>query len=407
MPESPNDLDADIVARLNERLLSRRTMLRGLGIGGALAMGAGSLTACGTSGGKVSNSEKTVKDLSSTEKKIVWSNWPLYVDVNDKTKKHPTIDAFESQTGINVTYIEDVNDNDEFFGKIRPELSAGKPTGRDIVTLTDWMAGRMIRLNYVEKLDKANIPNAKNLRAALAKPGFDPTRDYTLPWQSGLTGVAYNPKGTGGKPVESISQLLTDKSLKGKVTALTEMRDTMGLILLDQGKDPAKFSDDDYANAIDMLQKAVSDGQIRKFTGNDYAQGLANGNIAACIAWSGDVIQLQADNASIKLVIPEAGCMLWSDNMMVPNKASHKTNAEKIMNYYYDPVVAAKVAAYVNYICPVDGAQQAMEKIDKSYVHNQLIFPDDTTLSKAHIFQNLNAAQEKKYTDMFTAVTGA
>src|SRR4051794_7233901 len=407
MADRPRDEDLDLVLRLNERLLSRRTLLRGLGVGGALAMSSGVLAGCGTSGGKAKNSDKVVKDLSATEKKIVWSNWPLYIDVNDKTKARPTIDDFEQQTGIKVTYIEDINDNDEFFGKVRPQLASGKATGRDIVTLTDWMAGRMIRLNYVEKFDKANIPNAKNLSTALQHPGFDQNRDYTLPWQSGLTGVAYNPKATGGKAVGSISELLTDKSLKGKVTALTEMRDTMGLIMLDQGKDPANFTDDDFANAIDMLKKAVSDGQIRKFTGNDYAQGLANGNIAACIAWSGDVIQLQADNASIKLVIPEAGCMLWSDNMMVPNKASHKTNAEKIMNYYYDPVVAAKVAAYVNYICPVDGAQQAMEKIDKSYVHNQLIFPDDTTLSKAHIFQNLNAAQEKKYTDMFTAVTGA
>src|SRR3954454_2198902 len=407
MADRQRDEDLDLVLRLNERQISRRTLLRGLGVGGALAMSGGALAGCGTSGGKAKSSQKTVTDLSATDKRIIWSNWPDYIDLNDKQTKRPSIDTFAAQTGINVKYQEDINDNDQFFGKIRPELSAGQATGRDIVVLTDWMAARMIRLNYVQKLDKANIPNAKNLAPALAHPEWDSNRDYTLPWQSGLTGIGYNKKATGGKSVTTISDLLTDKSLKGKVTALTEMRDTMGLIMLDQGKDPANFTDDDFANAIDMLQKAVSDGQIRKFTGNDYAQGLANGNIAACIAWSGDVIQLQADNASIKLVIPEAGCMLWSDNMMVPNKASHKTNAEKIMNYYYDPVVAAKVAAYVNYICPVDGAQQAMEKIDKSYVHNQLIFPDDTTLSKAHIFQNLNAAQEKKYTDMFTAVTGA
>jgi spermidine/putrescine transport system substrate-binding protein len=407
MTERPHGEARELVARLDEHLVSRRALMRGIGAGGALLAGSGLLSACGTKGGKVSNSEKTVKDLSATEKKVVWSNWPLYIDVNDKTKKHPTIDAFERQTGISVTYIEDVNDNDEFFGKVRPQLAAGKATGRDIVTLTDWMAGRMIRLNYVEKLDKNNIPNAKNLNSALQHPGFDPNRDYTLPWQSGLTGVAYNPKATGGKPVTSISQLLTDKSLKGKVTALTEMRDTMGLILLDQGKDPSNFTDDDFANAIDMLQKAVSDGQIRKFTGNDYAQGLANGNIAACIAWSGDVIQLQADNPGIKLVIPDAGCMLWSDNLMIPNKASHKTNAEKLINYYYDPLVAAKVAAYVNYICPVNGAKQAMEQVDKSYVDNQLIFPDDSTLAKTHIFKNLDGPTETKYNNMFTAVTGA
>jgi spermidine/putrescine transport system substrate-binding protein len=398
---------AELVRRMNERLISRRSLLRGLGAGGAMLAGSGVLSACGTKGGKASNAEKTVKDLSATEKKVVWSNWPLYIDVNDKTKAHPTINAFEKQTGIKVTYIEDINDNDEFFGKVRPELAAGKSTGRDIVTLTDWMAARMIRLNYVQKFDKANIPNAKNLNPALQHPGFDPNRDYTLPWQSGLTGVAYNPKATGGKAVTTITELFTDKSLKGKVTALTEMRDTMGLILLDQGKDPANFTDDDFANAIDMLKKAVSDGQIRKFTGNEYAQGLANGNIAACIAWSGDVVQLQPDNPGIKLVLPDAGCMIWSDNLMIPNKASHKTNAEKLIDYFYDPTVAATVEDYVNYICPVVGAQQAMAKIDKTFVHNQLIFPDDSTLSKTHIFKNLDGPTETKYNNMFTAVTGA
>jgi spermidine/putrescine transport system substrate-binding protein len=398
---------AELVRRMNERLISRRSLLRGLGAGGAMLAGSGVLSACGTKGGKASNAEKTVKDLSATEKKVVWSNWPLYIDVNDKTKAHPTINAFEKQTGIKVTYIEDINDNDEFFGKVRPELAAGKSTGRDIVTLTDWMAARMIRLNYVQKFDKANIPNAKNLNPALQHPGFDPNRDYTLPWQSGLTGVAYNPKATGGKAVTTITELFTDKSLKGKVTALTEMRDTMGLILLDQGKDPANFTDDDFANAIDMLQKAVSDGQIRKFTGNEYIKGLASGDIAACFAWSGDIFQTQLDNASVTYSIPPAGCMIWSDNLMIPNKAAHKANAEKLINYYYDPAVAARVEAYVNYICPVEGAQEAMKQVDKSLVDSPLIFPDQKLLSQTHIFKGLDAASEKKYTDMFTAVTGA
>jgi spermidine/putrescine transport system substrate-binding protein len=397
---------AELVRRMNERLISRRSLLRGLGAGGAMLAGSGVLSACGTKGGKASNAEKTVKDLSATEKKVVWSNWPLYIDVNDKTKAHPTINAFEKQTGIKVTYIEDINDNDEFFGKVRPELAAGKSTGRDIVTLTDWMAARMIRLNYVQKFDKANIPNAKNLNPALQHPGFDPNRDYTLPWQSGLTGVAYNPKATGGKAVTTITELFTDKSLKGKVTALTEMRDTMGLILLDQGKDPANFTDDDFANAIDMLKKAVSDGQIRKFTGNEYAQGLANGNIAACIAWSGDVVQLQPDNPGIKLVLPDAGCMIWSDNLMIPNKAQHKKNAEIVINNYYDPAVAAQVAAWVNYICPIQGAKEEAAKIDPELVNNQLIFPNEATLAKSHVFKALDEATETKYNEAFQQLQG-
>ena len=400
-----NDREVDAITRqIADTFLSRRTLLRGIGMG-ALVLGSGGLTACGTSGGKAKSSQKTVTDLSATDKRVIWSNWPDYIDLNAKQTRRPSIDAFEKQTGIKVVYQEDINDNDQFFGKIRPELSAGQSTGRDIVVLTDWMAARMIRLNYVQKLNKANIPNAKNLSPALAHPEFDKNRDYTMPWQSGLTGIGYNTKQT--KPVTTITQLLTDKSLKGKVTALTEMRDTIGLILLDQGKDPADFTDDDFANAIDMLQKAVSDGQIRKFTGNEYIKGLASGEIVACFAWSGDVFQAQLDNPAVRLAIPDAGCMIWSDNLMIPNKAAHKTNAEKLINYYYDPHVAAVVEDYINYVCPVQGAQEAMKTVDKSLVDSTLIFPDQKLLSQTHIFKGLDAEQEKKYTDMFTAVTGA
>ena len=406
MADRSRDDDADLVLRLNERLLSRRSLLRGLGVGGALAMGGGALAGCGTSGGKASNSQKTVTDTSATDKRIIWSNWPDYIDLNAKQTRRPSIDKFEAATGIKVTYQEDINDNDQFFGKIRPQLSAGDATGRDLVVLTDWMAARMIRLNYVEKLDKANIPNAKNLAPALAHPEFDKNRDYTMPWQSGLTGIGWNAK-IHNRPVTTITQLLTEPDLKGKVTALTEMRDTIGLIMLDQGKDPANFTDDDYANAIDMLQKAVSDGQIRKFTGNEYIKGLASGEIVACFAWSGDVFQAQLDNPNVRLSIPDAGAMLWSDNLMIPNKAAHKANAEKLINYYYDPHVAAVVEDYINYVCPVEGAQEAMKTVDKALVNSPLIFPDAKLLSQTHIFKGLTADQEKKYTDMFTAVTGA
>ncbi len=413
MSDHDSSEDSSELARRFDQALSRRTFLRGVALGGVAVAGGGLLAACGTSGSKSPGGGGTgaaagvPKDISATDKVVNFSNWPLYIDVDDKTKKHPTLDAFTAKTGIKVNYTEDINDNDEFFGKIRPQLAAGKPTGRDIVVLTDWMAARMIRLGYVQKLDKSKIPNASNLRAAVKSPGFDPNREYTLPWQSGLTGIAYNPKATNGKKIETISQLLTDPDLKGKVTALTEMRDTMGLIMLSQGKDPSKFTDADFSAAIDALKAAVSSGQIRQFTGNDYAQGLAAGNIAACIAWSGDVVQLQADNPDIAFIIPDAGAMIWSDNMMIPNGANHQMNAETLMNYYYDPTVAATVEDYVNYICPVNGAQQAMQSIDPSIVSNPLIFPDDAALAKTHIFQNLDPNQEKKYNDMFTAVTGA
>jgi spermidine/putrescine transport system substrate-binding protein len=412
---------------LQMQRLSRRAFIRG----GATVAGAGALAACGTkgqgsagaskpaastaggsgaagtSGGAPSSAPPSYTDKSATEKKLNWSNWPLYIDIDDKTKSHPTIDAFTKQTGIKVTYTEDVNDNDEFFGKIKPQMSSGQDTGRDIIVLTDWMAGRLIRLGWVEKLDRTKIPNATNLIASLAKPGFDPARDYSLPWQSGMTGIAYNAKATKGVKVETIDQLFTDKSLKGKVTALTEMRDTMGLVLLSMGKDPSSFTDDDFGAAIDKLQKAVSDKQIRQFTGNDYAPLLGKGTVAACIAWSGDVIQLQSDNKDIQFVTPDTGAMLWADNMMIPQKAQHRANAEALMNYYYQPEVAAAVADYVNYICPVAGAQAAMQKIDKVAASNPLIFPSAAVLAKTHIFKSLTPAQETSYNASFTKVTGA
>jgi spermidine/putrescine transport system substrate-binding protein len=417
---------------LQAQKLSRRGFIRG----GATVAGAGALAACGTKGTKGSaaggppasaaatggasaaggatgsapaptSAAPTYPDKSATDKQVNWSNWPLYIDVGANGKGHPTIDAFTKSTGIKVTYTEDVNDNDEFFGKIKPQMSSGQDTGRDIITLTDWMAGRLIRLGWVEKLDKTKIPNSVNLIDSLAKPGFDPTRDYSLPWQSGMTGIAYNSKATGGLKVETIDQLLTDKKLKGKVTALTEMRDTMGLLLLSMGKDPANFTDDDFGAAIDKLQKAVSDGQIRQFTGNDYAPLLGKGTVAACIAWSGDVIQLQSDNKSIQFVTPDTGLMLWADNMMIPQKAQHRANAEELMNYYYQPDVAAAVADSVNYICPVKGAQEAMVKLDKAAAGNPLIFPSATVLAKTHIFKALTTAQETNYNNMFTKVTGA
>ena len=369
--------------------------------------GSGSTSASGSPSTSTATSAPS-NDKSDVDKLVVFSNWPLYIDVDAKDANlHPTLAAFTKANGVKVSYTEDVNDNDQFFGKVKPQLAASQDTKRDIFVLTDWMAARMIRLNWVQKFDPANVPNAGNLRAALKSPPWDPDRSHTLPWATGLTGIATNTKATGGVTVTSMTQLLTDKSLKGKVTCLTEMRDTVGLIMLEQGKDPANFTDADFTAALDMLQTAVSSGQIRQFTGNDYAQALGKGSIAAAVAWSGDVIQLQAANKDIKFTAPDSGLMIWSDNMMIPNQAQHKKNAEMLINYYYDPKVAATLAASVNYICPVEGAQEAMKAIDKTLAKNPLIFPDDATLAKTHVFMGLTATQETSYSKQFNTVSGA
>ena len=392
--------------------VSRRGFMRGAGLAG-LGLGAPALlSACGTPAAKQTASSCVSKDLSASQKTLHFSNWPLYLDEKKvkrggkKVTTYPTLADFEKQTGIKVDYVTDVNDNSEFFGIVRNQLADCKPTGRDIMTLTDWMAARMVNLGWLQKLDKSKVPNVeKNLVTTLKSPSWDKNRDYSVPWQSGLTGIAYNAKLT--KEVRSFDELLTRSDLKGKVSLLSEMHDTMLFMLLLEGADPEKFTDAEFSKAIERLKKATDAGQIRSFTGNEYAQDLAKGNIVACEAWSGDIIQLQFDNPDIKFVAPEEGLALWSDNMLVPNKASHKANAEKLMDYYYEPEVAATLAAWVNYICPVEGAKQAMEKIDDTLVDNELIFPSTETLAKAKDFMGLDQKTEQKYQKQFASVIGA
>jgi spermidine/putrescine transport system substrate-binding protein len=392
--------------------MSRRGFLRGASLAG-LAVGApGLLSACGTEAAKQTTESCKTTDKSETEKTLTISNWPLYIDEKrvkeggDKKTIYPTLEQFQEQTGITVDYTTDYNDNNEFFGIVRNQLADCQPTGRDMFMPTDWMAARMIDLGWIQKLDKSRLPNVEaNLAENLRSPSWDPNRDYSAPWQSGLTGIAYNADLTG--EVRSFEEMLSRSDLKGKVTLLSEMHDTMLFLLLMTGADPSDFTDDEFGAAIDRLGEAVDAGQIRAFTGNDYAQDLVKGNVVACEAWSGDVIQLQFDNPNIKFVAPEEGLSLWSDNMVVPNQGEHKANAEEWINFYYQPEVAAELAAWVNYICPVDGAQEAMTKIDPDLAENPLIFPTDELLANAYDFMGLDTKTEQKYQQMFADVIGA
>jgi spermidine/putrescine transport system substrate-binding protein len=398
MPVDPATLGA------LSQMSSRRSFLRGASVG-ALALGVPSLlSACGTESQVQSAASCKSTDLSASQAKLVFSNWPEYIDV--KGKSMPTLVGFEKESGIDVTYNTDINDNNEFFGKVKDQLGSCEPIGRDIITLTDWMAARMIDLGWIQKLDQSRLPNvAANLTDGLKSPKWDENRDYSVPWQSGLTGIAYNAKYTG--EVSSFEELVTRADLKGKISLLTEMGDTMLFMLLIDGADPSDFSEDEWTSALGRLEDVVGSGQVRRFTGNDYIRDLNAGNVVACEAWSGDVIAMQYDNPDIKWVAPDEGLGLWSDNMMVPVKADHKTNAEKLMNYYYDPEVAATLAAWVNYICPVAGAQEAMRKIDPSLADNPLIFPDAEFLSAAYGFKALDEKTRQRYEKDFTKVIGA
>ncbi len=382
---------------------SRRTLLKA---GGAAVFGLGSIAVLpmfSVSGAQQDPANCRAKDLSATQKELIISNWPQYID--PRKKPTSTVSVFQDQTGITVDYTDDVNDNAEFYAKVKNQLGTCEPIGRDMMMLTDWMAARMIGLGWIQPLDKAAVPN---LHANLIKPlqgkTWDPDLQFHAPWQSGLTGIAYNASKTG--EIKSFTELLDNPDLKGRVTLLSEMRDTMGFMLKVVGADPRQFTEDEWGQAIERLRGAVKSGQIRAFTGNEYTQDLAAGNIAACEAWSGDVIQLQFENPDIKFVTPEEGLSLWSDNMIVPSGAQHQANAEKWVNYFYEPQVAAKLAAWVNYICPVEGAQAEMEKIDPSLVDNKLIFPDEATLAVTFDFMALDDRQQKQYEGDWADVTG-
>jgi len=409
MAERPVDPMTEAVRAAARAGVPRRRLLQAAALGGAAVAGSPLLAACGTKGtaNTSGSAAPTTPDKSDTDKTLNFSNWQLYIDVDAKNQNvHPTLDEFKKKSGVTVAYTEDINDNDSFYAKIVPALRAGQDTGRDLMALTDWMAARLVREGFVQKVDKANTPNVTaNLIDSLKSPSWDKNRDYSAPWQSGVTGIAYNSAKTG--EVKSIEELLTRADLKGKVTVLTEWRDTLGLIMLQQGADPANFTADQFNTSVDYLQKANDSGQIRQFTGNDYSSLLSNGTALASVAWSGDVVQLQADNPAIKFVQPEAGMMIWADNMLIPNMAQHKKNAEELMNFYYDPAIAAQLTAYVQYICPVKGAKEEMAKIDKTLVDNPLIFPDEAFLKQTHLFMGLDEATEKTYAAAFNKVKGS
>jgi len=373
-------------------MVSRRGVLAGAGGLGA----AGLLAACG--GGS---------DSGDSANSVRWGNWPLYLDYDEETKKYPTLEKFQEQTGITAQYFEDYNDNDEFYGKVQAQLKLGEDIGYDVVTPTDWMAARWIRLGYTQKFDAANIPNKSNILDSLASPSFDPNREQSLTWQGIMAGfgwnTAKNPKG-----IRTLDELFAPQN-KGKIVVLSEMRDTIGIILLAQGVNLQTVTEDQYMNAVDYMAKQISDGWIRGVKGNEYAEDLTSGDATAVIGWSGDMFILKAENeGKFDFAIPESGGTISGDNLMIPSTASAegKANAEKLINFYYDPAIAAEVAAYVNYVCPVKGAQAEMEKIAPELASSPFIFPDEAMSKRLNVFRSLTPAEETSWTEAFQKAAG-
>jgi spermidine/putrescine transport system substrate-binding protein len=365
--------------------LTRRQLLERAAIGGAAITIPGILAACGSSGTKASGTTVEQK-LAKT---LHFSNWPYYIDTKGQTR--PSLAEFQKESGVHVDYREDINDNASFFGKIQGQLRRGQSIGRDIIVMTDnsRYPSLLVRKGWVEKLDKSAIPNFKNLVAVQRHPAWDPDRDYSLPWQSGFTGIAFNDKISD--PVLSIDDLFGNPKLKGKITVLNEMADAMSLVMLSNGDDPAKVTDQTFNKALAKIKKAVNSGQIRQFTGNDYAPLLAKGDLSAAMSWSGDIPQLADPHVHWNLATD--GGDTWTDNMLIPTGGNVYT-ASVYMNYVYDPKVQALMVAGdpkrkivgIYYIPPVIGAKAQALKFNPSVANNPLIFPTQKMLDNVHLF---------------------
>ena len=377
--------------------LSRRQFLGTAGVGlGALAIGPTLLAACGSDGGDSESSSDTTF-APTTDGTLRISNWPFYID-------EETVGLFEDESGLTVQYTEDVNDNEEYFARIREPLSRGQDIGADLFIVTDFMVNRLIQLGWLAPIDDANVPNKSNLVEALQGIAFDPDRTYSLPWASGFSSIAYNPQLTG-REITSLEDIF-DEEFAGKVTLFSDLRDGAGQIMLANGDSPAEATLEMVQAAADRVQEAKDQGQIRRFTGNDYGDDLVAGNVAIAQAYSGDVAQLQLDNPDIQLVIPEEGMISWSDNMVMPISTKNSTGAEQWMNYVYDPVNMARITAYVQYIPPVQGTGEALVDLPDGaeLAENELINPPEDVRSKAVAWRGLTDEEDQEFSTVWNEV---
>ena len=404
---------------------SRRVFLRRAGRGVVVAGSAltlpSILAACGigpgASGSPVASGEALVGggDPAGT---LVFANWPLYIDQDEETGESPTLQQFTEATEIEVEYEEAIQDNQEFFGTIQPALSAGQDTGWDMIVPTDWMVGKMIGLGYLEAFDvAASVPNfGANAADKYKNPTYDPDNRHSVPWQSGITGIAYNPELTG-REITGFADLL-DPEFEGRIGMFSEVRDSLSLALLHNGVQPKDATEDDVRAAADVLREQAP--LVRGYYGNEYAQALADGSLAVTMAWSGDVFQLQFDNPDLRFVVPEAGGVLWVDNLTIPKGAQHPNDALAFMDFVYQPDIAAQITEYVNYICPVPAAQEiirthAQEASDggdqetadylTSVADSELVFPSDEMLGNLHSYKVLSEEEEALWNELFQEIT--
>jgi spermidine/putrescine transport system substrate-binding protein len=382
----------------------RRWFLRRLGLAGAGALAGAGLAGCAADDLAAVPRITAAADRSASERVVVFANWPQYVDQAGNPPRYPTLREFTRQTGIDVAYSEPINSNEEFLARIGIPLALGRPCGYDLMVLSDWVLPELIELGWLERLAPALTPNADRLLPEFANWPVPEVRHYALPWQGGFTGILYNERVTR-RPVTSMTDLLTSPDLRGKVGLTQDMRDVMCLVMLDLGIDPASFGPRDFRTALAMIAQAVSVGQIKSVS-EYYLPALTSGEIAATVGWAGDALFSQPDHPYVRFAWPQTGGMVWTDNMVIPTLARHPANAQRLMNFYYQPDVAAQLSAYEEYLCPVRGTGAAMRQLDPALARQKYIFPTKALLSTSHRFRNLTPAESADYTASYLSVVG-
>jgi spermidine/putrescine transport system substrate-binding protein len=392
--------------------VTRRELLRRAGRGsvslGAMAL----LAACGVEAQRGQGDQ--VKRLPSEPAgELIMANWPLYIDKGPTGS--PTIKSFEEQHGIAMRYDVVINDNEEFFATIREPLSQGQPTGWDIIVMTDWMIEKMNRLGYLERLHHEELPNFEaNGGDKFKDPWYDADNAHSIPWAAGITGIGYDIELTG-RELTRFDDLFAD-DLAGRIGLFLEARDTIGLTLLSMGVEPETSTLDQVEQA---QQKLIGNrDKIRGFYGNDYADQLAQGNLAASMAWSGDVFALALDNPNLRFVIPEDGGNAWTDNMAIPAGAEHPLDAHLFMNYVYDPRIATNITEWVWYESPVAAVQQTIAEdaagpnadelscagFCEQLAQSELVFPTPETEAQTYPYKRLDEEEEQIWNDLFQQV---
>jgi len=381
---------------LNPSTSTAMTRRRFLGSAAALGLGAMACSRGGLAGAPSG-------DAGDSTKRLRILNWALYIDTDEPS----TVTRFSQATGTKVDYSEAYNDNqygrEQVFG---PKLEKGKPTGFDVIVPTYWLVADLLEKGLLNEIPLERVPNHANLDPALLGTSWDQGARFHMPWQAGITGIAYNPALTR-KEIKSFSDLL-DPALKGRIGMVSEMREVLGFFMLAKGEDPGRATKAGADAALDRLEAVVASGQVAKFTGNEYVDALKSGQFAACLAWSGGVLGLQADRPDLKFVFPAEGGIRWFDSMIIPRGADNVAAAGDWMNFVYDPANAAKITTAVGYVSPVMGVKEELQRAGgdaAKLAASPVLFPDDATRRKLHFWSGTTPAEEAELQTRFSAIT--